>query len=128
MTKRVLKISKQEYDLLYGYLADAGKKLTDFNRQKLKEELSNSKILDENALPKDAIRLNSKVEVKEFTSGKKFNFQLVQPAFADFKKQKISILAPISIALIGYRKGALVDWEMPDGTRQYEVISVENEQ
>lgn len=127
MTKRILKISKQEYDLLYGYLADAGKKLTDFNRQKLMEELNNSKVLEENNLPKDAIRLNSKVEIKEITTGKIFNFQLVQPTFADFRKHKISILAPISIALIGYRKGALVDWEMPDGTRQYEVISVSNE-
>ncbi|MES2419228.1 MAG: GreA/GreB family elongation factor [Bacteroidota bacterium] len=40
------------------------------------------------------------------------------------KQQKVSIFAPISIALLGYQTGDLIRWEMPDGIKEFKILNV----
>ena len=101
-------------------------KLTAFNKQKLSTELKNAKVMEEEKLPADVVKINSKVHLQEIKSKKDFNFQLVKPAEANAGKNKISALAPISVAILGYRKGDVVDWEMPGGLKKYKIIDVQN--
>lgn len=70
--------------------------------------MSSAKVFKDSELPDDAIRIDSKVEIEEEKSGKKFNFQIVQPAHANMKENKLSVFAPIRLALLGYISGALV--------------------
>ncbi|MBY0543344.1 MAG: GreA/GreB family elongation factor, partial [Sphingobacteriaceae bacterium] len=37
---------------------------------------------------------------------------------------KVSIFAPISIALLGYQTGDLIEWEMPDGIKEFKILEV----
>jgi len=46
------------------------------------------------------------------------------PDAADIKKNKVSVLAPIAIALLGYRKGVNDRWEVPTGIQEFEVLKV----
>src|SRR5690606_7536507 len=64
-------------------------------------ELKRAKVVKDDKLPADVIRLGSKVSVKEQTSGREMSFVIVMPAEADMKTQKISILTPMGTALIG---------------------------
>ncbi|HET9213096.1 MAG TPA: GreA/GreB family elongation factor [Thermoanaerobaculia bacterium] len=41
----------------------------------------------------------------------------VFPHEADYKEGRISILAPLGTALLGFRVGDVVEWRMPAGTR-----------
>jgi regulator of nucleoside diphosphate kinase len=50
--------------------------------------------------------------------------QLVFPSEADFERGKISILAPIGTALIGYRTGDTVEWKVPAGIRHLRIDEV----
>jgi len=52
---------------------------------------------------------------------------LVTPDKADIKKRKISIMAPIGAALIGFRQGEKVKWSVPGGKKTFTIVEVINE-
>ena len=118
-------ISRKDFDILREHLK-LSTTLSEFNKQKLAKELSEAKVLSEEELPVDVVRLESFVKIESTDSNKSFNFQLVMPAEADMKKQKLSVFAPIGIALLGYQTGALIEWEMPDGVKKFKIIEVNN--
>ncbi|MFQ5754597.1 MAG: transcription elongation factor GreA [Acidiferrobacterales bacterium] len=51
-------------------------------------------------------------------------YQIVGDLEADIAEGKISISSPIARALIGKEEGDVVDVEVPDGTRSYEILDV----
>jgi len=40
------------------------------------------------------------------------------------KEAKISILAPIATALLGYREGDEIEWPTPGGRRRFKIVKV----
>lgn len=73
------------------------------------------------------MRLESVVKIESVDNNKTFTFQLVMPQEANMKKQKLSVFAPIGIALLGYQTGTIVEWEMPDGVKKFKIIDVKND-
>lgn len=122
MVQETLIVPEKEYELLRKHCSDSG--LSNFNKNKLLAELAGARIIPAGALPADAVRVNSQVELRETGSGQLFSFQIVWPQDADIRNKKMSALAPLSIALLGYRSGALVDWEMPGGVKTFEILKV----
>ncbi|HVW95971.1 MAG TPA: GreA/GreB family elongation factor [Mucilaginibacter sp.] len=115
-------IVQRELDILKKYLHESV--LTDFNKKNLLSELASAQIVEEHELPCDVISLNAVVHVQERQSKQSFIFQIVSPAAADVRKNKVSVLAPIAIALLGYRKGSTTQWEMPGGVQEFEILKV----
>ena len=91
-------------------------------------ELDSAKVVREEELPEMVVLLILKVEIQEVTSGQKFNFQIVFPSEANMRKNKISVFAPIGIALLGYRIGSQVQWEMPNGMKTFTILKVTHKQ
>jgi regulator of nucleoside diphosphate kinase len=83
---------------------------------RLKSELEGAAIVPDAELPEDVIALNSKVELEDVANHELLTFTLVQPEHADFSEGRISVLAPIGMALLGYRVGDEIEWPVPDGT------------
>ena len=52
---------------------------------------------------------------------------LVTPDKADIKEKRISVMAPIGTALIGFRKGQKVKWQVPAGKKTFTILEVINE-
>lgn len=121
-----LTISKSDFELLQNHL-NLSSKLSSFNKKKLSEELKNAKVLKDSELPNDVVTLNSYVEIEEVDTHQVFKFQLVNPAEANMKSNKLSVLAPIGVALLGYRTGAKVQWEMPNGLKTFKIVKVTQE-
>lgn len=122
METKQLIILQSEFDRLKKHLNDSV--LTDFNKRKLLAELQSARVVEKNDLPDDVICLNSVVQVQGVITKQSFILQIVHPSVADVKKNKISVFAPISIALLGYRKGARIEWEMPNGMQEFEILKV----
>ncbi len=95
--------------------------------RQLAEELKKMKVLASEFLPKGLVGINSDVSIMELSSGKKMNFKITLPSFANLKEKKISIFAPVSIALLGFRKGDLIEWHMPGGLKKSKITNVKNE-
>jgi len=64
------------------------------------------------------------VLVRDLDTGGESTYTLVFPSDADIAKGKISILAPIATALLGYREGDEIEWPTPGGRRRLNVIQV----
>ena len=122
-------LRKDDYNLLVSYLK-SGLNKSMFNTQDAKElqtELKKAKLVDENDFPLDVVRLNSKVKIK--TEGKQdiLELMLVMPDKADIKQRKISIMAPIGTALLGFRQGQVVKWVVPSGKKKFTIVEVANQ-
>jgi regulator of nucleoside diphosphate kinase len=50
-------------------------------------------------------------------SGDLATYTLSYPVEADLDAGKLSVLAPIGTALLGYREGDVVEWPVPGGVR-----------
>ena len=122
MNTHSLIIIQRELDILRKYLQDSI--LTEFNKKALAAEIASARIVNEQELPGDVVSLNTVVHVQELRSKQNFIFQIVHPSSADVKKNKVSVFAPIAIALLGYSKGSTTKWEMPGGVQEFKILKV----
>lgn len=90
----------------------------------LAEELLRAEIVDPLKIPRDVVTMNSLVKFRDTDSGEIYMYSIVYPANADFENGRISVLAPIGMALLGYRVGDLVKWPVPAGMRRLKVEEV----
>jgi len=91
---------------------------------KLEDELDRANIVDPKEIAMDAITMRSKVRLKDLESSKEMIYSLVFPNEADVDEGRISVLAPVGTAMIGYRVGDIIEWEVPSGLRRLKVEEV----
>ena len=91
---------------------------------KLKAELARAQIIPPQEAPGDLITLNTSALLLDTHSGEQMRLTLVLPDEADLEAGKISILAPIGAAMLGYRTGDTFEWETPEGIRTLRVEQI----
>ena len=91
---------------------------------KLEDELDRAEVLDPNDIPRETITMRSTVRLSDLDSGKEMIYSLVFPNEADVDEGRISVLAPVGTAMIGYRIGDTIEWEVPSGLRRLRVEEV----
>lgn len=92
--------------------------------ERLEEELDRAHVVPSEEIPRDVATMNSRVKVKDLDSGKELVLTLVFPSDADVEQGKVSIVAPIGTALLGYRVGDTVEWTVPAGLRRLKISEV----
>jgi len=85
------------------------------NLRKLADELSSALLYAPTEIPPDVVTMNSTVTITNLADNRQQTITLVYPADADVASKKISIIAPIATALLGYRVGDVVEWLVPKG-------------
>ena len=95
--------------------------------QLLERELSRATIVDPADLPADVVAMNTTVWFRELDSDEMEKYTLVYPGEADVIRDRISVLAPVGTALLGYREGDVVQWRVPSGRRQFEIMQVSHQ-
>jgi len=125
-----LVLRKDDYNLLLSCLNGGfGKSAFDRrNAEGLQAELKKAKLVNKNDFPLDVVRLNSRVTIKADDKEEIMEFKLVTPDKANIKENRISVMAPVGTALIGFRKGQRVKWQVPAGKRTFTILEVINEQ
>jgi regulator of nucleoside diphosphate kinase len=83
--------------------------------------------VSKDAFPVDVVRLNSSVKIKTEGKDEILKLTLVTPDKANIKENKISVMAPVGAALIGFRQGQQVKWRVPGGKRTFTIMEVVNE-
>ncbi|MGE5609522.1 MAG: nucleoside diphosphate kinase regulator, partial [Bacillota bacterium] len=81
-------------------------------------------VVDPSRIPPDVVTMNSKVRVRDIDSGEEMVYTLVFPADADLEEHRISVLAPIGTAILGYRVGDVVEWPVPAGVRRLKIQEI----
>lgn len=88
---------------------------------KLHAELDRAKVVASQEVSHEVVTMNSKVVLSDLATGEEETYVLVFPEDADIDQGKISILAPIGTAILGYEIGDIVEWEVPDGVRRLRI-------
>ncbi len=120
-------VEKKEYETLKDLIASSHnmKDLTyKASVEKLLSELKNAKIVNSSSMPDDVVRFNSVVTIKD-PYDKIRCFEIVKPEKSDLKTNKISVLAPMGLALYGYAKDDEVMWQFPVGILGLKIIDVQ---
>lgn len=123
ITKHPVVMTQKDYDVLQPYINNNTDIHTDVS---LFNEINRAIIVTEEAFPKHAIRLNSKVSVLDLETQKILEFTLVMPDDANSHKNQLSILTPLGIALIGFRKAEEVQYRLSARLKRYRILDVDN--
>ena len=92
--------------------------------ERLDQTLAGAEVMPSERVPKDVIRMNSRVRVFDFDTRTKGLYTLAFPEEADISRGLLSILAPLGIALLGRRKGDVIEAQVPGGARRLRVEGV----
>lgn len=126
MKQRAIQITKSDYerlkDLIYQYKSRQAE--SPRHLDELEAELERAKIVPPKKIAPDVITMNSTIRLKDTDTQEVFDYRLVYPQDADPEQGNISILAPIGTALLGFRVGDDIQWEVPAGVRHLHVQEV----
>jgi regulator of nucleoside diphosphate kinase len=90
----------------------------------LSDELDRAIIIDNENIPADVIRMRTHVRIRDGSSQQSEEYTLVYPWEAIVNLNLLSVLAPLGTALLGYREGDCIDWQLPGGPRELRVEKV----
>jgi regulator of nucleoside diphosphate kinase len=93
----------------------------------LQMELDRAEVLPADQVPQSVITMESTARLLDLDTERETEFTLVFPDDADPDENKISVLAPIGVAMLGYREGDEFNWETPEGIRRLRVVKVVNQ-
>lgn len=93
--------------------------------QLLEEEIEKASIVPAVNLPADVVTMHSRVRIVDMRTGEQLVYQIVYPHEANYAEKRISILAPIGMALLGYAAGTEIEWKVPSGSRRLRIEAVE---
>lgn len=92
--------------------------------RKLEAEMDRAEIVKAEDIAANVITMRSTIRLKDLVSGEANTYSLVFPTEADFSQGKISVLAPIGTAILGYKTGDTIEWRVPSGVRKLKVDEV----
>lgn len=92
--------------------------------ERLEDELAHAEVLASDDIPADVVTMRSKVKLKDLDTGDETIYAIVFPSEANFDDGKISILAPLATALLGYRLGDTVEFQAPSRLRRLQILEI----
>jgi regulator of nucleoside diphosphate kinase len=91
---------------------------------RLQSELDHALVLPSDEMPAGVVTIDSLVRVADLDTGKRSVLTLVVPEEADRAQRRISVLAPVASALLGFRAGDDVKMALPGGPRRLHIEHV----
>ena len=90
----------------------------------LEATLANSRVIDESKMQKDKVQILSRVTLMNHNLKREMVYTIVSENEANLREGKISISTPIAQALLGKKKGEIVDVVVPAGTMKLEILDI----
>jgi transcription elongation factor GreA len=90
----------------------------------MEDRFSRAEVIDVVKIAGDSVKFGATVTIVDEDTEEKKTWQIVGDFEADVKLGKISISSPIARALIGKKKGDMVEVAAPGGARTYEIEKI----
>jgi transcription elongation factor GreA len=81
----------------------------------LEEKLRSATVIDSSQIDADIVRVGVKVSVKDEGSGKSLEYSIVGSTETNPSENKLSNESPVGKALLGHKKGDVVEVTLPNG-------------
>jgi transcription elongation factor GreA len=91
---------------------------------KLRNNLVNSRIIDESQIDTSKVQILNRVKIKNTSSNVVMEYHIVPETEADLKAGKMSISTPIAQGLLGKKVGDVVSVKVPSGEIGFEILDI----
>lgn len=85
--------------------------------EQLELELDRAVVVPQREIPPDVVTMRSRILFEDVETGRRREATLVYPDEADMEQSRVSILAPVGLALLGLRVGDTIEWPLPQARR-----------
>ncbi len=90
----------------------------------LGRQMDEAEVLPARRIDADVVTMDSQVVVRDLDTHQTIVFRVVLPSTAYADARRISVLAPLGMAVLGRRAGEHVTWQTPGGLRRLRVDRV----
>ncbi|MBQ7855774.1 MAG: transcription elongation factor GreA [Alistipes sp.] len=90
----------------------------------LEHTLTNSRIIDETKIDKSKVQILSKVTLLNHNNNRQVVYTLVAEHEANLREGKLAIGTPIAKAILGKKKGEVVEVTVPAGVLKFEILDI----
>ncbi len=85
--------------------------------EQLELELDRAVVVPQDQIPPDVVTMRSRILFEDLETGRRREATLVYPEESDVDQSRISILAPVGVAVLGLKVGDTIEWPLPNARR-----------
>src|SRR5690606_1167611 len=89
------------------------------------DELERATVVETAEFRPNVVGLRSRVKLRDLQTNEIEEWVLTLPEQANSDQQRLSVLAPVGTAILGYTEGDEIEWETPGGVRKLKIEQVE---
>lgn len=90
----------------------------------LEDELARARVVSPSDLPPDVVTMDSELLLVDVDTGEEIRMRVVFPGAADIERGRVSVLAPVGLAVLGSREGEELKWPTPSRVRRFRIARV----
>ena len=90
----------------------------------LEERLLSARVITKKEISKDAVSVGSKVRLRDVAANKTFEYHIVGSAEANPAENKLSNESPVGKAIMGKKKGEIVEVAAPRGSLKFKIMEI----
>lgn len=90
----------------------------------MENTLANARIIDETKIDKNKVQILSKVTLLNHNNNRQVVYTIVAEHEANLREGKLAIGTPIAKALLGKKKGEIVEVTVPAGVLKFEILDI----
>lgn len=98
--------------------------LLEMRISELESRVANARIIDKSKIDASKVQILSRVKLKNLVTKSIMEYTLVAEAEANLKENKLSVGTPIAKALMGRKKGEIVEVKIPAGVMRLEIVDI----
>jgi transcription elongation factor GreA len=92
--------------------------------QKLEERLRDARVIDRSDVAKDVVSIGSHVRLKDMDANETVEYHIVGSAEANPAEHKLSNESPVGRAIMGRKKGEVVEVSAPRGALKFKILEI----
>ncbi len=90
----------------------------------LEERLLSARVITKKEISKDAVSVGAHVRLRDMQANKTFEYHIVGSAEADPTANKLSNESPVGKAIMGHKKGDVVEVTAPRGSLKFKILEI----
>jgi transcription elongation factor GreA len=90
----------------------------------LEERLLSARVITKKEISKDAVSIGSRVLLRDVKARKEVEYYIVGSAEANPTQNKLSNESPVGKAIMGHKKGDVVEVTAPRGALKFKIVGI----
>ena len=90
----------------------------------LEERMSNARVISKKEVSKDVVSIGSHVRLKDMDANETIEYHIVGSAEANPAEHKLSNESPVGKAIMGKKKGEVVEVSAPRGSLKFKILEI----